>query len=161
MHHPFVAVDDDQRQEKSVNIHFSRPVHVVHDSLGNGRVAGKFHGQAGPELVVASAMFHTVKFTHIVQQSRSLNRPGINLHSLLQGQGADFSGNKGYQDAVIYDMLGKVVKFQVMKAFLPGGHFPPGVCWVRNWLESINHCLYCGPWGFWLSACLQSALICG
>ncbi len=145
MHHPFVAVDDDQGQKKPVDVDFSRPVDVVHYSLGDGRVAGKFHDQARPQLVVTSTMLHTVQLAHIVQQGGSLNRPGIKLYSLLQGQGADFPGNPGHQDAVIYDMPGKAVIFQVMKAFLPGGNFPPGICWIWNWLESINHCLDCGP----------------
>jgi len=136
MHHSFVAVDNDQRKEKSVNIHFSRPVYMVHHSLGYGRIAGKLHDQAGPELIVTSAMLHTVKFAHIMQQGRSLNRLCIDMHSLLQGQSAYFPGNTSHQDAVIYDMPGKVVQFQVMEAFHPGRDFPPGIYGVWNWLES-------------------------
>ncbi len=139
MHHSFVAVDDNQRQEKFVDIHFSRPVDMVYHSLGYGRVAGKLHDQAGPELIVASAMLQAVKFTHIVQQSRGQHRPGRDMHSLLQGQGADLPGNTSHLDAVIYYMPGKVVQFQVMKAFFPGGYFPPGIYGVWNWMESRNH----------------------
>ncbi len=122
-----------------MDIHFSRPVDMVHHSLGYGRVAGKLHDQAGPELVVTSAMLHAVKFAHIVQQSRSLYRPGIDMHSLLQGQGTDLQGNSGHQEAVIYYMPGKVVQVQIVKAFLQGGDFPPGIYGVWNWLESRNH----------------------
>ena len=134
MHYPFIAVNDNQGQEKFINVNFSGPENMMHHSLGYGRVSGKIHDQTGTQLVMKAPVLDAVEFAQVVQQGRSNHGPGRN-RGIIPGKQTYFFSNNRHQTTVFPDMAGKIEFFPVSEAFFSGRYFPAGIVGIINRFE--------------------------